>query len=213
MKNIVYSEFLEIQTLFINDNNYVLFENKIYHPEQYGVLEYVKTPTREEEDFIHELINKSTRNEQITYEMLTEKDVQIGSLIEEISKIKLKYKTETEEKEVETIIKQDCQINECQLLTRENQMMKKRIEESNEIIDKHLFIEEQLKMVIEQKDEVMKEKNEVIETMKAVIESNETIKQLILQLSEEHVSRKRKLPIDSKKNSKQQYYYEDDDSE
>lgn len=50
-------------------------------------------------------------------------------------------------------------------------------------------------------------------TMKAVIESNETIKQLILQLSEEHVSRKRKLPIDSKKNSKQQYYYEDDDSE
>ena len=50
-------------------------------------------------------------------------------------------------------------------------------------------------------------------TMKAVIESNETIKQLLLQLSEEHVSRKRKLPIDSKKNSKQQYYYEDDDSE
>ena len=92
-------------------------------------------------------------------------------------------------------------------------MMKKRIEESNEIIDKHLFIEEQLKMVIEQKDEVIKEKNEVIETMKAVIESNETIKQLLLQLSEEHVSRKRKLPIDSKKNSKQQYYYEDDDSE
>ena len=213
LKNIVDLEFLEIQTLFINDNNYVLFENKIYHPEQYGVLEYVKTPTREEVDFIHELINKSTRNEQITYEMLTEKDVQIGSLIEEISKIKLKYKTETEEKEVETIIKQDCQINECQLLTRENQMMKKRIEESNEIIDKHLFIEEQLKMVIEQKDEVIKEKNEVIETMKAVIESNETIKQLILQLSEEHVSRKRKLPIDSKKNSKQQYYYEDDDSE
>ena len=45
-------------------------------------------------------------------------------------------------------------------------------------------------MVIEQKDEVIKEKNKVIETMKAVIESNETIKQLVLQLSEEHVSRK-----------------------
>ena len=59
----------------------------------------------------------------------------------------------------------------------------------------------------------MKEKNEFIAAMKAVIESNETIKQLLLQLSEEHVSRKRKLPIDSKKNSKQQYYYEDDDSE